>query len=188
MAYAMKVSAASADDRIVAIYVRVSTGYQVDKDSLPFQKKELKAYCKHILHIDMSRVETFEDAGRSGKNTKRPAYERMMQKVRAGLVSHVLVYKIDRISRNLVDFSLMYDDFKYNRVTFVSLNEQFDTSSAIGEAVLKIILVFAELERKLTSERVKDIMIGRANEGKWNGARVPYGWDWGSSAGWPVHS
>ena len=112
----------------------------------------------------------------------------MMQKVRAGLVSHVLVYKIDRISRNLVDFSLMYDDFKYNRVTFVSLNEQFDTSSAIGEAVLKIILVFAELERKLTSERVKDIMIGRANEGKWNGARVPYGWDWDSSAGWPVHS
>lgn len=188
MAYAMKVPAASADDRIVAIYVRVSTGYQIDKDSLPFQKKELKAYCKHILHIDMSRVEIFEDAGRSGKNTKRPAYERMMQKVRAGLVSHVLVYKIDRISRNLVDFSLMYDDFKYNRVTFVSLNEQFDTSSAIGEAVLKIILVFAELERKLTSERVKDIMIGRANEGKWNGARVPYGWDWDSSAGWPVHS
>lgn len=188
MAYATKVPAASADDRIVAIYVRVSTGYQIDKDSLPFQKKELKAYCKHILHIDMSRVEIFEDAGRSGKNTKRPAYERMMQKVRAGLVSHVLVYKIDRISRNLVDFSLMYDDFKYNRVTFVSLNEQFDTSSAIGEAVLKIILVFAELERKLTSERVKDIMIGRANEGKWNGARVPYGWDWDSSAGWPVHS
>lgn len=188
MAYATKTLAASADDRIVAIYVRVSTGYQVDKDSLPFQKKELKAYCKHILHIDMSRVEIFEDAGRSGKNTKRPAYERMMQKVRAGLVSHVLVYKIDRISRNLVDFSLMYDDFKYNRVTFVSLNEQFDTSSAIGEAVLKIILVFAELERKLTSERVKDIMIGRANDGKWNGARVPYGWDWDSSAGCPVHS
>lgn len=188
MAYAAKTLAAGADDRIVAIYVRVSTGYQVDKDSLPFQKKELKAYCKHILHVDMSRVEIFEDAGRSGKNTKRPAYERMMQKVRAGLVSHVLVYKIDRISRNLVDFSLMYDDFKYNRVTFVSLNEQFDTSSAIGEAVLKIILVFAELERKLTSERVKDIMIGRANEGKWNGARVPYGWDWDSSAGLPVHS
>lgn len=188
MAYASQNTAARSDDRIVAIYVRVSTGYQVDKDSLPFQKKELKAYCKHILHVDMSRVEIFEDAGRSGKNTKRPAYERMMQKVRTGLVSHVLVYKIDRISRNLVDFSLMYDDFKKYRVTFVSLNEQFDTSSAIGEAVLKIILVFAELERKLTSERVKDIMIGRANDGKWNGARVPYGWDWDSSAGCPVHS
>ena len=157
-------------EKIVALYVRVSTGYQVDKDSLPFQKKELKAYCEHVLHIDKKRIEIFEDAGKSGKNTKRPAFERMMEKVKHGQVSHVIVYKIDRISRNLVDFSLMYDDFKYNKVTFISLNEQFDTSSAIGEAILKIILVFAELERKLTSERVKDVMIGRAKNVQWNGA------------------
>lgn len=176
------------NEKIVALYVRVSTGYQVDKDSLPFQKKELKAYCEHVLHIDKKRIEVFEDAGKSGKNTKRPAFERMMNKVKAGLVSHVIVYKIDRISRNLVDFSLMYDDFKYNNVTFISLNEQFDTSSAIGEAILKIILVFAELERKLTSERVTDVMIGRAQNGQWNGARVPYGWDWDKEKKCPVHS
>lgn len=174
--------------KIIALYVRVSTGHQVDKDSLPFQRKELRAYCKHMLHCNMDDVEIFEDAGRSGKDTKRPAFEHMMKLVRAGLVSHVIVYKIDRISRNLVDFSLMYDDFKYNRVTFVSLNEQFDTSSAIGEAVLKIILVFAELERKLTSERVKDIMINRAVEGLWNGARMPYGWEWDEVAKFPKHS
>lgn len=182
------VPAAAPDLRTVALYVRVSTGYQVDKDSLPFQKKELKNYCKHVLHIDESRIEIFEDAGKSGKNTNRPAFERMMKKVRAGQISHVIVYKIDRISRNLVDFSLMYDDFKYNRVTFISLNEQFDTSSAIGEAVLKIILVFAELERKLASERVMDIMIGRALSGQWNGARVPFGWDWDEEAKFPKHS
>ena len=176
------------NNKIVALYVRVSTGYQVDKDSLPFQKKELKAYCEHVLHIDKKRIEIFEDAGKSGKNTKRPAFERMMEKVKAGQVSHVVVYKIDRISRNLVDFSLMYDDFKYNTVTFISLNEQFDTSSAIGEAILKIILVFAELERKLTSERVTDVMIGRAQSGQWNGARVPYGWDWDEENKCPVHS
>lgn len=175
-------------EKIVALYVRVSTGYQVDKDSLPFQKKELKAYCEHVLHIDKKRIEIFEDAGKSGKNTKRPAFERMMEKVKSGQVSHVIVYKIDRISRNLVDFSLMYDDFKYNNVTFISLNEQFDTSSAIGEAILKIILVFAELERKLTSERVTDVMIGRAQNGQWNGARVPYGWDWNEEKQMPVHS
>lgn len=175
-------------EKIVALYVRVSTGYQVDKDSLPFQKKELKAYCEHVLHIDKKRIEIFEDAGKSGKNTKRPAFERMMEKVKAGKISHVVVYKIDRISRNLVDFSLMYDDFKYNKVTFISLNEQFDTSSAIGEAILKIILVFAELERKLTSERVTDVMIGRAQSGLWNGARVPYGWDWDDENKCPVHS
>lgn len=178
----------SEKEKIVALYVRVSTGYQVDKDSLPFQKKELKNYCEHVLHINKNRIEVFEDAGKSGKNTKRPAFERMMEKVKSGQVSHVIVYKIDRISRNLVDFSLMYDDFKYNNVTFISLNEQFDTSSAIGEAILKIILVFAELERKLTSERVTDVMIGRAQSGLWNGARVPYGWDWDDENKCPVHS
>lgn len=176
------------DNRIVALYVRVSTGYQVDKDSLPFQKKELKAYCEHVLHIDKNRIEIFEDAGKSGKNTKRPAFERMMDKVKAGQVSHVVVYKIDRISRNLIDFSIMYNEFKYHRVAFISLNEQFDTSSAMGEAMLKIVLVFAEMERKLTSERVTDVMIGRAQNGLWNGARVPYGWDWDDKKKCPVHS
>lgn len=176
------------DKRIVALYVRVSTGYQVDKDSLPFQKKELKAYCEHVLHIDKKRIEIFEDAGKSGKNTKRPAFERMMDKVKAGQVSHVVVYKIDRISRNLIDFSIMYNEFKYHRVAFISLNEQFDTSSAMGEAMLKIVLVFAEMERKLTSERVTDVMIGRAQSGLWNGARVPYGWDWDDEKKCPVHS
>lgn len=175
------------DSRITALYVRVSTGYQVDKDSLPFQKKELKNYCVHVLHLSPDELEIYEDAGRSGKNTDRPAFQRMMKKVKAGSVARVVVYKIDRISRNLVDFSLMYDTFKDNRTTFISLNEQFDTSSAIGEAVLKIILVFAELERKLTSERVTGVMIGRAQDHKWNGARVPYGWAWDEKQEKPIH-
>lgn len=180
--------APAADNRITCLYTRVSTGYQVDKDSLPFQKKELENYCTHYLHIPTANLELFEDAGRSGKNTDRPAFQRMMQRVRSGSAARVVVYKIDRISRNLVDFSLMYDEFRAQRVTFVSLNEQFDTSSAIGEAVLKIILVFAELERKLTSERVSDVMIGRALNGQWNGARVPFGWDWDPEQKRPVHS
>lgn len=182
------IPAAAPDDRIIALYVRVSTGYQIEKDSLPLQKKELKNYCKHFLHVDESRIEIFEDAGKSGGSTKRPAYERMMKKIRAGLVSLVIVTKIDRISRNLVDFSIMYNDFKYERVQFISLNEQFDTTTAIGEAVLKIILVFAELERKLAAERVIDIMIERALTGQWNGARVPFGWDWDEKANCPKHS
>lgn len=176
------------DTRTIALYTRVSTGYQVEKDSLPHQRKELLAYCEHVLHLPMDKIEVFEDAGKSGKNTDRPAYKRLMKQVRSGEISHVVVYKIDRISRNLVDFSLMYDDFKYNRVTFISLNEQFDTSTAMGETMLKIILVFAELERKLTSERVSDVMIGRAMQGKWNGARVPFGWDWDKENQMPVHS
>lgn len=179
--------AGNSDGRITALYTRVSTGYQIDKDSLPFQRKELKNYCVHVLHLSPDEIEIFEDAGKSGKNTDRPAFQRMMKKVKAGKVARVVVYKIDRISRNLVDFSLMYDDFKENNATFISLNEQFDTSSAIGEAVLKIILVFAELERKLTSERVTGVMIGRAQDCKWNGARVPFGWAWDSENEKPVH-
>ena len=141
----------------VAIYIRVSTLYQVDRDSLPMQRKDLIAYASLILGIE--EYEIFEDAGYSGKNTDRPAFQEMMQRIRKGEFTHVLVWKIDRISRNLLDFAEMYEELQDLRVTFVSKNEQFDTSTAIGEAMLKIILVFAELERNMTSERVTATMI-----------------------------
>lgn len=157
-----------------AIYVRVSTHYQIDKDSLQVQKRELIAYTQLVLGIQ--DYEIFEDAGFSAKNTERPEYQAMMQRIRSGEFSHILVWKIDRISRNLLDFSEMYGELKKYGVIFVSKNEQFDTSSAIGEAMLKIILVFAELERKMTAERVTAVMLSRANVGKWNGGRVPYGY------------
>ena len=173
--------------RKTAIYTRVSTGYQVDKDSLPYQRQECSSYCRLILHVPDEEIEIFEDAGKSGKNTDRPGFQRMMRQVKSGRISRVVVLKIDRISRNLIDFSLMYETFKENDVAFISLNEQFDTSSAMGEAMLKIILVFAELERKMTSERVTGVMIGRAKNGDWNGARVPFGWEWAPDNKKPVH-
>lgn len=160
--------------RRVAIYIRVSTIWQVDKESLSVQRRELTAYAQMILGI--SDVVVFEDAGYSAKNTDRPDYQSMMSRLRMGEFSHLLVWKIDRISRNLLDFAEMYQELKELGVTFVSKNEQFDTSSAIGEAMLKIILVFAELERNMTSERVSAVMISRAENGQWNGGRVPYGY------------
>lgn len=160
----------------VAIYIRVSTNHQIDRDSLPLQREELINYAKYVLNI--KDYEVFEDAGFSAKNTDRPDYQRMMKMIRAGLFSHVLVWKLDRISRNLLDFAAMYEELKRLNVTFVSKNEQFDTSTAIGEAMLKIILVFAELERKMTSERVTATMISRATSGKWNGGRIPYGFSY----------
>lgn len=102
----------------------------------------------------------------------------MMRRIRAGEFTHLLCWKIDRISRNLLDFASMYQELKDLGVTFVSKNEQFDTSTAIGEAMLKIILVFAELERNMTSERVTATMLSRAQNGLWNGGRVPYGYDY----------
>lgn len=159
-----------------AIYIRVSTQFQIDKDSLQVQRRELEAYSELVLGI--REFDVFEDPGYSGKDTSRPAYQRMMAKIRAGGYSHLLVWKIDRISRNLLDFATMYEELQRLGVTFVSKNEQFDTSTAIGEAMLKIILVFAELERKMTAERVTAVMLSRANNGQWNGGRIPYGYDW----------
>jgi site-specific DNA recombinase len=160
----------------VAIYVRVSTLHQIDKDSLPMQKQDLLAYAKLMLGTKDCVI--FEDAGYSGKNTDRPKFQEMMSQIRAGGFSHLLVWKIDRISRNLLDFATMYNELKNLGVIFVSKNEQFDTSTAMGEAMLKIILVFAELERNMTSERVTATMISRANNGLWNGGRIPYGYDY----------
>lgn len=159
-----------------ALYVRVSTHHQIDKDSLPFQRQELVNYAKYLLGID--DYEIFEDAGYSGKNTDRPKFQEMMSRIRAGEFTHMLVWKIDRISRNLLDFTKMYEELKKHNVIFISKNEQFDTSSAMGEAMLKIILIFAELERKLTGERVYSIMLSRAEKGLWNGAPVPLGYKW----------
>lgn len=160
----------------VAIYIRVSTLNQVDKDSLPMQRKDLIAYAQYILNTDDYVI--FEDAGYSGKNTERPSYQDMMAKIKTGAFTHLLVWKIDRISRNLLDFSAMYKELKDLGVTFISKNEQFDTSTAMGEAMLKIILVFAELERNITAERVTATMISRASSGLWNGGRIPYGYDY----------
>lgn len=160
----------------VAIYIRVSTQYQVDRASLPVQREELINYARLLLNITDYVV--FEDAGYSAKNTDRPDYQRMMARVRTGEFSHILVWKIDRISRNLLDFAAMYAELKQLGVTFVSKNEQFDTSSAMGEAMLKIILVFAELERNMTSERVSAIMLSRASDGVWNGGKVPFGYSY----------
>jgi len=159
-----------------AIYVRVSTHYQIDKDSLNVQKRELTAYAELILSSTENII--FEDAGYSAKNTDRPEFQRMMERIRTGEFTHLLVWKIDRISRNLLDFSNMYNELKSIGVTFVSKNEQFDTSTAIGEAMLKIILVFAELERKMTSERVTAVMLSRANNSQWNGGKIPFGYSY----------
>ncbi|EPS56390.1 TPA: recombinase family protein [Clostridium botulinum] len=168
----------------VAIYVRVSTHHQIDKDSLPLQRQDLLNYTKYMLNID--EYEIFEDAGYSAKNTDRPNFQNMMSKIRKNEFSHLLVWKIDRISRNLIDFCDMYEELKKYNCTFVSKNEQFDTSSAMGEAMLKIILVFAELERKLTGERVTAVMLDRASKGLWNGAPIPLGYVWDKIKKFPI--
>lgn len=160
----------------VAIYTRVSTHHQIDKDSLPFQQEELKNYCKYVLNTE--NYEVFEDAGYSGKSLERPSVQEMITRLRSGEFTHLLVYKIDRISRNLLDFVGLYQELQKNNISFISKVESFDTGTAMGEAMLKITLVFAELERNMAAERVKSVMLSRASKGLWNGANVPLGYDW----------
>lgn len=168
----------------VAIYVRVSTIYQVDKDSLPMQKKDLVNYCEMILGIKDHEI--FEDAGYSAKNTDRPAFQQMMVRLRAGEFSHVVVWKLDRISRNIGDFAKMWDEFEYLGVQFVSKNDNFQTDSPMGRAMLNIIMTFAQLEREMTSMRVRATMIARAKEGKWNGTAAPLGYTFNKEIMYPV--
>lgn len=169
------------DHQKAAIYIRVSTHWQIDKDSLPLQRSDLANYVQYAL--DIHDYEIFEDAGYSGKNTDRPAFQQMLSRLRTGEFSHLVVWKIDRISRNLLDFASLYAELKKLGITFVSKNEQFDTSNAMGEAMLKIILVFAELERNMTSERVTAVMLSRAAGGQWNGGKIPFGYSYDKDSG-----
>ena len=174
-----------------AIYIRVSTAYQVDKDSLPLQRKLCKSYCEmHGLDYVI-----FEDAGFTAKSEKRPAYQDMIQRFRNGEFSHLIVYKLDRISRNLLDFMGMYEELESLYVTFISLNENFDTNTAMGKAMLAIMIIFAQMEREIDSERVLSVMIGRAENdrqevnngrGLWNGAQTPFGFKFDYDIKYPV--
>lgn len=168
----------------VAIYTRVSTSYQIDKDSLPLQKKDLENYCEIILGI--KEYEIFEDAGYSAKNTDRPAFQNMMARLRNGEFSHVLVWKLDRISRNIGDFATMWDEFEKLGVQFISKNDNFQTDSPMGRAMLNIIMTFAQLEREMTAVRVSAVMVNRAKEGKWNGANIPLGYKFNEETKFPM--
>ena len=103
-------------------------------------------------------VDRYREEGRSGKDLDRPEFKRMMNDIREGKVNTVIVYKIDRITRSLRDFYDLWETFEEYEVQFVSLHEKFDTTTAVGRAMLKLILVFAELEREQTAERTSATM------------------------------
>ncbi|USN45185.1 MAG: recombinase family protein [Candidatus Woesearchaeota archaeon] len=135
----------------VACYVRVSTQEQaIEGISLGAQKEKLNAYC---TLRDWEVYNIYEDAGFSAGNTKRPAFEQLMKDVESYDI--LLVYKIDRFSRNLKDLILTLDELKKHKVNFTSVTEQIDTTTAMGEAFFQIIGVFAQLERGMVKERVE---------------------------------
>lgn len=162
----------------VAIYTRVSTEMQaLDKCSLSVQREKLEAYCKAR---DWNIVKAYTDPGFSGSNMDRPALKLMLSDIKAGHIDMVLVYKLDRLSRSQRDTLFMIEDlFLKNDVDFVSMTENFDTSTPLGRAMIGILSVFAQLEREQIKERMAMGNVARAASGLWRGGSgAPTGYDY----------
>ncbi len=156
-----------------AIYLRVSTDKQVERDSLLAQESQLLSYAQMR---EWTVVKVFTDAGFSAKNTKRPAYQKMLQWARDGKLDIILAARIDRVSRNLGDLLGLIDHLKTWDVEFVSASQSFDTSTPMGSLTLNILGSFAQFERDVTAERVRENMRERAKGGVWSGGQTPFGY------------
>lgn len=155
-------------EHMYAIYARQS----VDKaDSISIESQI--AFCEYELRGEACKIYT--DRGYSGKNTDRPAFSELMADIESERIRKVIVYKLDRISRSILDFSNMMEQFEKHRVEFVSTTEKFDTASPMGRAMLNICIVFAQLERETIQKRVADAYFSRSQKSFYMGGRVPYG-------------
>lgn len=174
-----KPAAQVASQRRVAAYIRVSTQRQATEgDSLEAQENAIRREVDHRSAIgtwDVSDIEFFVDAGRSAKDQRRPQPQRLRAAIAAGSINTVVVVKLDRITRSISDFTELMEFFKTHQVDFISLKETMDTSTAMGRAMLAIIMVFAQLERETTGERTRATMEDRVERGLWNGGLV-YGY------------
>lgn len=161
----------------VACYIRVSTENQLENYSIEEQTERLKAYCKakdwHIHKL-------YTDGGFSGGNTNRPALSQLLKDIKNHKIDMVIVYKLDRLSRSQKDTLLLIEDaFLKNNVEFVSMSENFDTSSPFGRAMIGILSVFAQLEKDQITERFTMGRIGRAKAGLYHGgSTIPLGYDY----------
>ena len=159
----------------IGIYPRKSV-YRDNSDSISVQIQLCKDYAGIIFKDQDIEFKIYDkDEGFSGKNTNRPGFQELMSDVRNNLLDVVIVYKLDRISRNVQEFSSMYDIFQQHNVSFVSVKESFDTTTPMGRTVMYILAAFAQLERENTSERVTDNMRALGSSGKWTGGKLPTG-------------
>ena len=155
--------------RIKAIYGRQSVDKQ---DSISIESQI--EFCQYELKGEGYRAYT--DKGFSGKNTDRPKFRELIRDIEQGLIGTVIVYKLDRISRSIIDFAKMMEVFQHYNVEFVSATEKFDTSTPMGRAMLNICIVFAQLERETIQKRVQDAYHSRSRKGFFMSGKVAYGY------------
>ena len=163
-----------------AIYTRVSTdqGLEQDFNSLDAQQDAAQAYIRSQAHAGWSLLRAkYEDGGFSGGNTDRPALRRLLDDVRAGKVDVIVVYKVDRLTRSLADFAKLVELFDQHGVSFVSVTQQFNTTTSMGRLTLNVLLSFAQFEREVTSERIRDKIAASKRKGLWVGGMAPLGYD-----------
>jgi len=147
-----------------AIYTRVSTEIQVEKkfSSCEAQEEKIRAFVQSQDKWQVFKV--YSDAGYTGANTNRPALQELLEDIKERKIDIVLAYKIDRLTRSPKDFYQLIEIFEKYNVSFISINERFDTSTPAGRLLRNIMLTFAQFERELTSERTKDKLLERARK------------------------
>jgi site-specific DNA recombinase len=160
-----------------AIYTRKSTtlGLEQEFNSLDAQRERCHAYIG--TQPGWVLTETYEDGGFTGANTDRPGFQKLLADIAAKKLDVVLVYKVDRLSRSLLDFAKMMDVFNAAGVAFVSVTQNFSTADAIGRLTLNMMMSFAEFEREMIAERTRDKVHAARRKGKWTGGPVPIGYD-----------
>lgn len=162
-----------------AIYTRKSSeeGLEQEFNSLHAQREACEAYISSQKSEGWVPVrEKYDDGGISGGTLDRPALQRLLEDIEDGLVDIVVVYKIDRLSRSLADFAKMVEVFDRNGATFVSVTQSFNTTTSMGRLTLNILLSFAQFEREVTAERIRDKFAASRKKGLWMGGVPPYGY------------
>jgi site-specific DNA recombinase len=163
-----------------AIYTRVSTEQGLDQDfnSLDAQYEAASAYIKSQAHAGWTQIRSrYDDGGYSGGSTDRPDLQKLMEDIRARKIDVIVVYKVDRLTRSLADFAKLVELFDAHRVSFVSVTQQFNTTTSMGRLTLNVLLSFAQFEREVTSERIRDKVAASKRKGIWVGGNLPLGYE-----------
>src|SRR6476620_5228094 len=163
-----------------AIYTRKSTDHGLEQEfnSLDAQREACEAYVKsQAFQGWKALLQQYNDPAYSGGNLDRPALKKLLADIDAGKVDVVVVYKIDRLTRSLMDFAKLVEAFDRRTVTFVSVTQAFNTTTSMGRLTLNILLSFAQFEREVTGERIRDKIAASKRKGMWMGGNPPLGYD-----------
>jgi DNA invertase Pin-like site-specific DNA recombinase len=175
----MSTAAQATASRRCAVYARVSSDERLDQsfNSIDAQREAGAAFiASQRTEGWVPVVDDYEDPGFSGGNMERPGLKRLLQDIQAGLIDVVVVYKIDRLSRSLADFAKMVEIFDKHRVSFSSVTQQINSATSMGRLMLNVLLSFAQFEREVTGERIRDKIGAAKRKGMWMGGALPLGY------------